>query len=160
MTRLEWLRVIIHAQIDGGAPGLQGPCHKLGHDMPFLRPSDDIDEGRSLENFFALELRHAPDDAYDKIPSSPGLMPLHFSQSGVDLLNGFFANAARVQYDDVRLGGIRDRLHALVQETAGDLFRVQLVHLASERLNIEGSRHGSSDLRLQTSDLRLQILEV
>src|SRR5439155_56144 len=109
--------------------------------MPFLRPSDDVDEGRSLENFFALELRHAPDHADDKIPSSPGLMPLHFSQSGVDLLNGFFANAARVQYDDVRLGGIGDRLHALVQETAGDLFRVQLVHLASERLRSRSRGH-------------------
>jgi hypothetical protein len=72
--------------------------------MALLRPGQNIDIGRPLQDFPAFELRHAADDPDDKT-FPPVFIPLQFSQARVDFLNSLIPNAAGIQDYDIGFGG-------------------------------------------------------
>ena len=62
----------------------------------------------------------------------------HLAQSRPDLLFGAFAHGAGVIEHDVGVVGLAGEAIAQCAEGAGDEFRVELVHLTAEGLEIDG----------------------
>ena len=102
--------------------------------MSLLRTCQHTDERGPFQYLLALELGHTANNPYNKILSM-NFVPLNFSQAGIYFLDCFVPDTAGVQDDYIRLGCINGRLHSAVAEAAGDLFRIQVVHLAAEGFN-------------------------
>ena len=119
--------------VDLGMAGRAAACEELGQAMQRLRAEDDVHVRRAANDRFALLARHASAHA-DENAGTRALERLHAPEVGEDLLLRLLAHGARVEQDEVGLGGIGGLLVTLGGgEHVGHLVRVVLVHLASER---------------------------
>ena len=73
---------------------------------------------------------------------------LEVAEVAVQLVVGVLADAARVEHDDISVGELTGRDHAIGLEQPSDALGVVLVHLAPERAHdIAPSTHGSPGYR-------------
>src|ERR1700739_2182916 len=110
------------------------------------RTGDERHIGRALEDLLALLLCDTPKHT----EAFTGLVQLLVVVEAVEnFLFGFVANGAGVVEDQARVFFRVYLAVAFVQQCANDLFGVMGIHLASERLKVEGffGRHSKSEYR-------------
>jgi len=104
-----------------------------------LGTDDEVQVGNPVQQLLALLLGHASGHSNDR--PSPLFQPLVPSEGAVDLMLGFFANAAGVNEDEICL--IRLLCFDVVQisQETEDSVGIVLIHLATVGLDIDASRH-------------------
>jgi len=129
--------VVQGGEVDGGsAPrGVDGAVDEDRQPPDVLRADDHVDGIRAPEDAVALLLRHASRHRDDRPRAFLERALADLAEAREELLLGAFADAARIDHDDVRIPIVRGGLVAgLVQQT-GHALRVVDVHLAAVRLD-------------------------
>ena len=128
-------RVRGSVEVDGrGGAAARGP-QQLRNARDVVRPDEEVDLGRTVEDGAALELGHAAPDADDELAAVLDL--LQPAQRVEQLLRGLLAHRARIDEDEVRVRRARRAPMAFGQQQPRDLLGVVHVHLAAERLDVE-----------------------
>ena len=96
--------------------------------------------GRALADDLLVLLGHAAENA-DHLLGIFLLMPDEAAESGIDLLLGMFADAARVEQNDVGVDRLVDQFVALPAQTADDELAIEHVHLAADGFDVEFLGH-------------------
>src|SRR5262249_32289222 len=106
-----------------------------------VSPEHDVDVAGAFDDEVAVLLGQAATHG-DLHFGTSLLEGFDAAQVAVQLVVGVLADAARVEDDDVGFVDVVGVLHALGREKARDALRVVLVHLTSERADVEAARLG------------------
>ena len=149
--------IVTHAECVTSRAG--GQCRRIGlvlledlDDRPFeprpleqrrcvgevVGPEHDVDLTRPLDDQVTVLLRQAA--AYrDLEVGTAFFQALQPPELAVQLVVGVLAHAARVEHDDVGLVDLVGGLHPVGGEEPGDPLGIVLVHLTSERADVEAA---------------------
>ncbi len=115
-----------------------GLRHQFGQVVIGLRPHDDIDPG-AADDLFALGLGDAAGDRDHRLRAPVGTRALpQAADVRIDLLGRLLADVAGVEHDEIGGLALGGGGHALRGHQLGHALAVIDVHLAAERLDLEG----------------------
>ena len=132
-------RLDVEDRVHRGRPAEREIVEEAGELGDVVGADDQVDPAHLLEEALALLLRDAAGDDQHQLAPIPLLLrePAHLA---AELLLGLLADAARIQDDHVRLGGVGLDVAGATQHLVHAL-RVVHVHLAAEGRDRVG-RHG------------------
>ena len=141
---------ILRTRFRAGINNLSRPIppdllHEVSRAVKFLRPDNQIDPGKLVEELGAPALGHASEETEHDVGLAV-LVFAHVAHLAERLLFGHVPDAARVEKDDVGFRLVGRQRVALPAELLGHLLRVPLIHLASVGFDVQAG-HDSSCLR-------------
>ena len=105
--------------------------------IEFARTTEQVDLRVAAEHVLAISFRHASNDAEHHIFTRAFAL-CDQTEAAVRLVFGLFPNAAGVVEDNVRGSPVLHEAIAERDKCAAHKFAVEFVHLASERLEVDG----------------------